>query len=70
MLANGATTFCDGSNVKLTSDAVTGIQWYKDGVKIDGATGNEWFAAKSGNYTVTSTVDGCTSVAKIGRAHV
>jgi hypothetical protein len=61
--AGSATTFCTGGNVTLTSNAATGNQWYKNAVLIGGATNTTYNATTSGNYTVKSTVNGCTSVA-------
>ncbi|MBN8575810.1 MAG: autotransporter-associated beta strand repeat-containing protein [Cytophagales bacterium] len=62
----GPVQVCAGSaNVVLSSDAVSGNQWYKDGVAIGGATGTTLSIvttpANSGSYTVISTVGGCAS---------
>ncbi|MBX2898903.1 MAG: autotransporter-associated beta strand repeat-containing protein [Cyclobacteriaceae bacterium] len=62
----GPVQVCEGSaNVVLSSDAVSGNQWYKDGVAIGGATGTTLSIvttpANSGSYTVISTVGGCAS---------
>jgi hypothetical protein len=59
--ASGSTSFCQGGNVTLTSNAAAGNQWYKDGVAITGATNTTYLATVSGSYTVKSTVNGCTS---------
>jgi hypothetical protein len=57
------TTICNGTPVTLTSVLLTGNQWFLNGNAIGGATGQTYSAAIGGNYTVTSTVNGCTSVA-------
>jgi hypothetical protein len=59
--ASGATIFCDGNNVTLTSSAATGNQWYKNGVAITGATGKSYTATTSGSYAVLITQNGCSS---------
>ena len=59
--AGGATTFCDGGNVILTSSAASGNQWKLNGTDITGATGAAYTATASGNYSVIVTSNGCTS---------
>ena len=59
--ASGTTSFCQGGNVMLTSNAATGNQWYKDGVAINGAINTTYLATAGGSYTVRSSVNGCTS---------
>jgi len=58
---SGATTFCVGGSVTLTSSATTGNQWYFNGTPIGGATGQSYVASSSGNYTVNTTSGACTS---------
>lgn len=58
--AGGATTFCAGGSVTLTSNASSGNQWYKDGAIISGETNTTYTATTSGSYTVIATV-GCAS---------
>ena len=61
-ISSGATTFCTGGSVILSSSAATGNQWYKNGVEIDGATGQTYTATSAGVYTVVVTNDaGCTA---------
>jgi CSLREA domain-containing protein len=60
--AGGPTTFCQGGNVTLTSDSATGIQWYKDGVAIPGASGQSYVATASGSYTAQLNALGCHSI--------
>jgi len=60
--AGGATTFCSGGSVLLTSSAASGNQWYHDGYALLGATGNTFNATSTGGYTVKVTdANGCTS---------
>ena len=59
----GATTFCSGGSVTLTSSSATGNQWYKDGNIISLATSATYVATGSGSYTVAVTNGGCSSPA-------
>ncbi len=52
--AGGATTFCGGGSVQITSSATTDNQWNKDGVAIGGATSTTYTATTSGVYTVSA----------------
>lgn len=45
----------------LVSSAATGNQWYLNGTIIPAATNQTYQPAQNGNYTVKSTVNGCTS---------
>ncbi len=45
----------------LSSSAITGNQWYLDGVVIPGATSKQHVAVYTGNYTVVVTVNECSS---------
>jgi|GEM_PF-7102466 len=58
---NGASTFCQGGNVVLSSSATTGNQWYKNGAIIAGATSQTYTATESGSYTVMVTLSNCAS---------
>jgi Carboxypeptidase regulatory-like domain/IPT/TIG domain/Dockerin type I domain len=58
---SGATSFCPGGSVTLTSSAATGNQWYRNGVLLDGFTQQTYVAGVAGDYTVTATSSGCTS---------
>jgi trimeric autotransporter adhesin len=54
--AGGATTFCEGNSVTLTSSEATGIVW------SNGATTAAINVTASGNYTVTYTAgNGCSA---------
>jgi hypothetical protein len=47
----------------LNSSVSTGNQWYKDGMKIEGATQSSVVITQSGIYSVTVTNEaGCSSV--------
>jgi hypothetical protein len=61
--AGGATGFCQGGNVILTSSATNNNQWYKDGVIINGANSPTFQATTSGVYSVNTTVNGVASLA-------
>ena len=56
-------SFCAGSNIKLSSNTATGIQWQLNGVDILGATKEVYYATVAGDYTVLVTANGCTSAA-------
>jgi hypothetical protein len=58
--AGGATTFCQGGSVTLTSSSATGNQWYVDNNIINGATNQTYVATASGSYTVVVN-NGCSS---------
>ena len=48
---------------QLTSSATSNNQWYKDGVKISGATAQTFSPVQSGKYTVeVSNAGGCTTL--------
>lgn len=60
--ALGATTFCDGGSVSLSSSAVTGNQWYRDGNLLPGATVQVFNANNPGSYTAKIILTGCTTI--------
>ncbi len=61
---NGATTFCSGNSLQLTSSAGTTYQWYKDGSILSGETNSTTTVTTSGDYTVVVSNNlGCLSVA-------
>ncbi|HEU4889760.1 MAG TPA: hypothetical protein VFV49_17885 [Thermoanaerobaculia bacterium] len=57
----GATSFCEGGSVTLTSSSATGNQWYRNGVLLSGETAQTHIATTAGAYTVRVTSSGCTS---------
>jgi hypothetical protein len=56
-------SFCAGSNIKLSSNTSTGIQWQLNGSNILGANKEVYYATEAGDYTVVVTENGCTSAA-------
>ena len=65
-IVSGATTFCAGDSVKLSSSAASGNKWYKNNTLIVGATATTYTAKEAGTYTVTSTQGPCTSQVSAG----
>jgi hypothetical protein len=65
LTAGGATTFCAGGTVVLTSNSsANGYLWYKGGAIISGATSQSYSATTSGSYTLKLiNASGCQSVA-------
>src|SRR5450432_21777 len=59
--ASGPLTFCSGDSVVFSTTSATGNQWLKDGLIINGATGQTFTARLSGTYIVQLTSGtGCT----------
>jgi hypothetical protein len=54
--ASGATTFCSGGSVNITSNTISGNNW------INGETSQTINVTNSGNYYLTQTLNGCTSL--------
>jgi gliding motility-associated-like protein len=52
--AAGATTFCEGGNVLLSSVFPTGNQWYFNGQPLPGEVNQQYSAIDSGYYKVAS----------------
>ncbi len=46
---------------ELKANITTGIQWFDAGVRIQNATKQEFTPGKHGRYSVTQTLNGCTS---------
>lgn len=65
--AAGATSFCAGGSVVLSTDQQGSYQWYKDAEALDNATGQTFTATESGVYTVKVTRDGCQLEATAGQ---
>lgn len=57
------TTFCQGLSDTLVSSVSSGNKWYLNDTAINGAAGTSYVATKTGNYTVTDSLNGCISVA-------
>jgi hypothetical protein len=52
---SGATTFCAGGSVTLTSSSAVGNQWYDGVTLLPGQTNQTYIATTSGNYNVVVT---------------
>lgn len=64
-IAPASDTLCGpGSSVKLTVNGGTSYQWYRDGVKIDGATGASYQTAVGGTYTAEIFIGSCKGKAQ------
>ncbi len=60
--AGGATTFCPGGSVELTTTGTGTIAWYNGTTLIAGATGTSYTATATGSYTsVVTDGNGCPS---------
>jgi hypothetical protein len=68
MSTSGATRFCTGGSVTLSSSETQGNQWYKDGAEIAGATAQSYTATESGSYTVRTSQNGCSSPSAVALA--
>jgi len=53
--------FCDGGSFTLTSSAVSGNQWMRNGVDIDGQTGQVLIFSDSGTFVAKVGNNGCNS---------
>ena len=65
--ASGASSFCIGGSVTLTSSSATSYQWNLNGIPISGTNSQTYVANSGGSYTVIITNNnGCenTSVSK------
>ena len=52
---------CQGDSIQLSANgALDSWQWFLDGITIETATGPEWWAAISGEYSYTGTLGPCT----------
>ena len=60
----GATTFCQGKNVTLTTQAAQSYLW------SNGATTQSITVSSSGTYSVTVTSNGCTNLSSINPVNV
>ncbi len=63
----GITTVCSGTGaVVLNSNATNAIQWYKDGVLVNGATSASFTPTGSGLYSLTALGTGGCAVVSAG----
>ena len=53
IISSNTSSFCAGSNATLTSNAVSGNNWFKDGIAIAGANSVSYLANLAGVYTDT-----------------
>ncbi len=64
--ATGATTFCNGGSVQLSSTATSGVnyEWYNNKASISGSTTNSYTATSSGSYSLqmVNTATGCSNM--------
>lgn len=60
--AQGATSFCSGGSVVLSTATATGNSyvWQRNGVTISGATSNTYTATLAGSYTVSVSSGTCS----------
>jgi hypothetical protein len=58
---SGATTFCQGGSVTLSSSLTSGNQWYNNGNLVSGATSPTYTATVAGVYTVATSSGTCVS---------
>ena len=66
--AGGPITFCAPNTVTLTASATgaSSFQWYLNGNPITGATGQNYTAGVTGDYTVTiANASGCTATSAV-----
>lgn len=63
LTAQGATTFCSGGSVVLSTASASGNSyvWRRNGTAVSGATSNSYTATIAGSYTVTVTNGSCTT---------
>lgn len=66
-IESGDNPTCEGNEVVLTSNVATGNQWFDGGIAITAETNQTYIApsatAGTKTFTVTQTVNGCTSAA-------
>ncbi|HEU4889759.1 MAG TPA: carboxypeptidase regulatory-like domain-containing protein [Thermoanaerobaculia bacterium] len=67
---SGLTSFCTGGSVTLTSSSATGNQWYRNNVLLVGETAQTHIATLAGAYSVTVTIDGCSTGSHSEAKHV
>ena len=67
LIKNNTTDITQNTTTTLSIPTVAGqsIQWNKDGVSIAGATNNSLIITQPGNYTVSVSTNGCTTISEI-----
>jgi hypothetical protein len=64
---SGNNAFCTGDSTLLTGTSGGTSQWYMNGVAINGATSNTYYAAQAGLYNMTKTnLNGCSDSSAVG----
>ena len=62
IVANGATNFCTGGSVVLSSTySGNTVQWYQNGTPITGATSDNFTATAAGDYYAQTTNSACSA---------
>lgn len=61
LAADGATSLCEGQSVALNANVTGGVQWYRDGELIEGATSATYVANQTGQYTAQALNCACTN---------
>jgi hypothetical protein len=65
--AGNDSLICPGDSIQLTGASGGGLQWYKNGVIIPGATSSTYQAMTVGTYNQTKTnLNGCTDSSSFG----
>lgn len=60
ILSYETTLACRGDSISLGANgALDSWQWYLDGEPVDAATGPQWWASESGQYSYTGTLGPC-----------
>jgi hypothetical protein len=57
----GPLNVCNGENIILSSSSVSGNQWYRGGIIINGATNQTYSVSVVGSYTVKITIGTCST---------
>jgi hypothetical protein len=61
IVLEGLDIICPGTSTKIRSSLTNGNQWYRDGIPLQGATGQELLVTEPGSYTVlSSSAGGCS----------
>lgn len=60
--ASGNTTFCTGNTIQISTTSTESLQWFKDGIAMQGETGQSITVGTSGNYYVVATLGNCSRI--------